>query len=552
MRRIGLWLGVCLAVGYAQAQPPAILPGGEPGLLAPRPEPIDLPKVIIPGPTLTPVGSPDEPMRMPPNPLPLEAPERLELPVIGAKPAEPVDPTSLGRQPSGVTIEWRGLPTARVGRVMNTVLVVKNSTDQPLQKVVVQARITGAADGLAAEPKAEQNGNVLLWEFGTLAGGEEKAIRITLTPSGRGELAMQSWVTSTGTASAKVVVREPKLVVKVRSPEATALGDPVNLTFEVSNPGDAPAERVKVVARLPEGLERLSGGTVEQEIGVLPPGETKTVNVACSAKLAGSHSVEVVAEAADGLKANEVGTVRIVEPKLILKLAGPKQRYIGRPGGYTATLANAGDAVAKNVTVAYAVPAGFQFVRAGENGQYDASTRQVKWLVAEVAPGGSKEMLVDLMAKTPGAAKHLAAAQAAKGARSADEFDSLIEGVAGISMEVRDSADPVAFGGETTYEITVTNTGSLAESELALSCHLSQHLELKAIDGPVARLRDVPADGGFILKPVAASLAPQETLVVKVRVKAIAAGDARFEVRMKASGLGEPVAKEEPTRIYKD
>jgi hypothetical protein len=47
-------------------------------------------------------------------------------------------------------------------------------------------------------------------------------------------------------------------------------------------------------------------------------------------------------------------------------------------------------------------------------------------------------------------------------------------------------------------------------------------------------------------------LAPRVDAIYRVSVRCLAAGDLRFQARMKADGLTLPVLREESTRVYGD
>ena len=129
-----------------------------------------------------------------------------------------------------------------------------------------------------------------------------------------------------------------------------------------------------------------------------------------------------------------------------------------------------------------------------------------------------------------------------------------------MRMEVADLADPVEKGGETTYEIRLTNTGSKADADVVVACDLPPELELVSVAGPVEGLHRLGVDSTAAgvkresrvqFEPVT-ELAPQTEAVFRVKVRAAAAGDVRFKATLTSKHLTAPVVKEESTRVYGD
>src|SRR5205807_2412738 len=130
-------------------------------------------------------------------------------------------------------------------------------------------------------------------------------------------------------------VREPKLVLKTSGPETVMMGDTATVTLTVSNPGDGPAEHVKLRATLSEGLEHARGKAFDFDLGNLGAAETRSVQLVCGTKTPGPAMVEAVAAAEGGLRAQETARVSVILPRLDIAAAGPKLRYLERHATYT-------------------------------------------------------------------------------------------------------------------------------------------------------------------------------------------------------------------------
>jgi Domain of unknown function DUF11 len=470
------------------------------------------------------------------------------IPTPAPPPADDVKSTGVlvARQEPAICLEWFGPTALKVGAPAEYTLSATNTSGISLHKVIVQIKVPAGAKVAGTEPQAEANEDVLLWELGTLTSRQDKSVKMKLVPPGKGELLCQAWVTFTGSSAMKVMVREPKLEVSAAVPEKVSLGDPASIVLTVGNPGDHPAEGVKLAIRLGDGLECAGGAKSTVDVGTVPPGQTRQVTLPCVARAAGKQKCDVTAEG-DGLKACSASTILVVQPRLELEMTGPKLRYLDRKAAYSVKVTNPGDATATDVNVTEHVPAGFKFVSAEAGGKYDASTRTVHWMVGELAAGKSSELKWELMATGTGAQTSKVVAGAAGGLKAEKSLSTTVEGLSALAMEVTDTDDPVEVGAETSYEIRIMNTGSKDETDVKLVCTIPPQMKFKIAAGPVKY--DVVAGEVVFHLP---KLEAKSDATFKVTVTAMVKGDARFKATLTATGLSEPVVKQESTRLYAD
>jgi uncharacterized repeat protein (TIGR01451 family) len=499
---------------------------------------------------------PGEPTLVPqtlPGNQPQSSPEKREAapPTLQADEHESAGPqpdNPTGRQEPAVSVEWIGPPQAKVGRPADYTIAVRNVCNIALHEVLVRVRIPAGMTVTATEPKAVAEGNVLIWEMGTMPPKQEKNIQVRIVPDGRGSLGCQAWVTFTGSSAMRVKVTEPRLTLKASAPEKAMIGDAVTVVLTVGNPGDGPAELVKIHAILSEGLEHPRGKSVDYEVGNLAPGESRSVQLICGTRAGGEQRCEAVAEAEGDLRAQDHCGVNIITPRLDLEVAGPKLRYLDRKAVYTIKVTNPGDASATNVTVNDVVPPGFKFLAASDGGRHDFSTRTVSWFLGEIPPGQTKDVNMTVVAVNLGEHRHHISAQAARGLRVESEVMTRVEGLSAILLEVVDTEDPIEVGADTSYEIRVTNTGSKTETDIKLVCTIPDRMVFKSAQGPC---RFHEAGREIVFEPLM-KLAPRADAIFRVNVKALAPGDVRFKAQITSTNLVEPVIEMESTRIYED
>ena len=102
-------------------------------------------------------------------------------------------------------------------------------------------------------------------------------------------------------------------------------------------------------------------------------------------------------------------------------------------------------------------------------------------------------------------------------------------------------------GEETSYEVRVTNTGSLVANGIQLTFTLPPELRLKSAVGPGNETGRTEVNR--ITFPLRDGLIPGGSLQYTIIVEAVRAGDARFKVEMKSNLGPEAVTEEEPTTV---
>ena len=469
---------------------------------------------------------------------------------------------SASRNDPAVALEWGGPPEVRVRRPNEYTLTVRNTCGQPVQKVTVQVRVPKDAAVSGTEPAATVVGGVYVWDVGTLEPRAAKPLKLTLTPAARGELGCQAWVTFTGTAGMTVVAREPKLEVRITAPETVPLGDPIKVTYTVTNVGDCPVEHVQTGLKRPgQGVREcrlyVVGGGLGTAEGILGgqsglkliPGETYSQTFDDAADKGGELSYTVTATGEDNVAASGKAKVRVLVPKLEATVTGPEEVRIGRKATYSVQVKNAGELPLDDMKIGCTFPDG---LRATVPGTVPGS----EWRYAPgshitLRPGETKTVTVDLLAVRTGSGTFAVTATGSRDTKATAACRTVVEGIPAMRMEVSDLTDPVEKGGEAVYEVRVTSTGSKAEAGVVVACDLPPELEYVSATGPV---KPVPkSDGKRVTRvefePVT-ELAPKTEAVFRVKVRATWAGDVRFKATLTSKHLSAPVTKEESTRVY--
>jgi hypothetical protein len=472
-----------------------------------------------------------------------------------------------------VRLAWTAPAEMRVNVPAAYGLTVTNTGGQAVQKVVVQVRVPAGVTASDTGPAAKTVGGVLLWELGTLQPREERKLTMNLASPARGALTPEAWVTFTGAAAVTVPVREPKLVAELDVPATVAVGESFEVKYRVRNAGDGTVDGLRVSLDCPHShfgsIIQREEEITQSEDDRLPAGREQSFTRTEYAREPGEAWVTFTAYGAGGVTATAKAKVKVLAPKLDVKIDGPVELGVTKSATYTVTVTNTGDLTAEDVNVAtdFAAALRSSFKAAGADAAYfywEGSWRgsdQPLTRGCSLKPGESGTLNVWATGDKPGDGVLKVAVTAKRKVTAAAECRTVVRGVPGIRMEVVDSADPVKRGGETVYEIKVANTGTATDRNLRLVCNLPQGMTLADATGPVSYLERVGIDfnrpgpkataSSVTFEPVR-ELGPKTEVVFKVRAKAGPAGDARFKASLTSDHLTTPVTKEESTTVYGD
>jgi hypothetical protein len=264
------------AVGGPVALPPVTPPGAPP---------VTLPVETAPPVQIVPVAPPAA-QNLPNLPTTPNAPLVPAIPTTTINTFRAPDlgnsETRPGKQEPSISIEWIAPANARFNQPTACQILVRNSGSSPVHQVVVKPNLPDQVKVKSSEPPIDPNNND--WSLGTLQPGQMKKIEVTILSQRRGYQNYTAHVTFAANTVHLTEVREPLLQIKMKGPEKTMVGEQTPITFTVHNPGDGNTENIKVRAILPDGLEHPRGQAFEIEVGNLSPKETRTLQLACTAK----------------------------------------------------------------------------------------------------------------------------------------------------------------------------------------------------------------------------------------------------------------------------
>ncbi len=454
-----------------------------------------------------------------------------------------------GVQTPSLTVEKIAPPEIQVGKEATFQIQVKNAGKVAAHEVVVLDRVPKGTRFVNATPSATQTAEgQVMWNVGSLQPGDETTVSLQIMPLAEGEIGSVAQVVFQAHASARTLCTKPLLSVTHTGPQKVLINEPVVFDITVGNPGSGVATGVILEEDVPEGLAHEAGRELEFEIGTLRPNETRQLQLTLKADKPGLIRNEVLVRGEGNLIAQHTVELEIVAPALEVSLNGPKRRYLERPATYEVVLSNPGTAPAREVEVVTYLPKGMKFVEADHKGQYEPQNHAVYWSLEELPANQTGAAKLTVLPLETGEQKLKLEGRAALGLQNSFEQVVQVESVAELQFAVRDEADPIEIGAETTYLITLTNSGSSAATNVRLGIGLPEQLKPLGGDGPTR----VVVDGGKLLIDPLARIGPGEEAVYKIKVQGEAAGAQRVQIQLLTEETPIPVTREEITRVYAD
>jgi uncharacterized repeat protein (TIGR01451 family) len=465
-------------------------------------------------------------------PLPLTKPE------LGL--GEPPDPPA-----PVVVLRVRVAASIAAGQELEYRICVENRSPAAAHHVLVRNPLPANARFVRATPEPAVREPELLWRLGTLEGGARQDIVLVLAPAGGEEIKNCARVQFEHGECVTTKVARPSLSMHKNGPTQALLSDTLNYRLTLTNTGSAELSNLLVTDLLPAGLEHTSGkDRLSWIVGTLAPSQTQNIDYQVVAKKLGRLCNKVIATAAGGLREEMESCVTVGEMKLGLTMTGPARHYLNIPATYELTVSNTGTLPLTHVVITNPVPAQTTFLSASGAGQLVGNG--VQWLIGTLAPAASRTVQIRLRALAPGRICNQAIATADRGLTEQAEACTDFSGASALSLAVDDTVDPVAVGGETSYNITVRNPGTKPVTRVQIVATVPEQMIVIGAGGASDNRKEGQK---IIYAPL--TLPPGGEARFRVDVKAQRPGDVRFKVELTADQLtAGPVLQEESTTIF--
>ena len=407
-----------------------------------------------------------------------------------------------------------------------------------------------SVENVEPKPTREENGK-MYWDLGTIPAKTAKLITIT----GR------AWQVGciTTCSLAKICYEMPlplatrvvqcNVEIKKTLPEVADICDIIPMCITVFNVGSTAATNVCVTDKLPDGLLTKDGKSeVNVSLGTIPVGGHKTISVDLKATKLGEITNTACVTADRNCYSTSEATIKIVAAELELMATGPADGYICTNVPYQITVTNKGNSPARDVVLTDCITGNFKIESISDGGKaVRGKGGRVVWALGTIEPGQSRTVCLTGSSTIEGTIRSdIGVTARCVDPKNVSHCLNLV-GVPGVLTSVMDNCDPVQLGGQVTYTITASNTGSRDATNLQYTITLDEGMEYIAGEGATSiSVKDAKT---LVFAPLPV-LAKGATASWNVTVKACSVGDKRFKTSAITAELQSPVEKEESTNFY--
>jgi uncharacterized repeat protein (TIGR01451 family) len=485
-----------------------------------------------------------------PKPIAAKEPGKIFTPDI---PAVSENGVLFARKGAVLSVETHGPRKISVGKESAYEVKIINSGDVAAEDLVVFVNLPEWAEVVGTEASAgsTQNGPSsqvsapFLWKLGRLeAKSQEKmSLRIVPRQSRPFDLAVR-WESKPASSQTLIEVQEPKLEMHLDGPREVFYGKKETYRLKMINSGTGNAEGV-TVKFVPVG----AGENVQAnyELGLLPAGEDKVIEVELTARQSGKLEIQVEAKGDTGIHAELTEKVLVRRAGLEIGVEGPKLQFVGTTATYVVRLGNPGNAPAKNVNFTATLPAGLKYLGGIEGSRIESSGNKLHWTAESVIPESVQTFTIKCVPNTAGVSRVEVAASAEDDLIASAFAVTQIESAANLALEVKDPGGPVPVGEDSVYEIHLRNRGTKDAEGVELIGYFSRGIEPIGADGGANRI----GPGQVVFMPIP-TLAPGAETVLKIRARAETPGNHIFRAEMHCKALGSRLVSENATLYYQD
>ncbi len=430
-----------------------------------------------------------------------------------------------------------------VGTAADYQVMVRNVDDIPLDGVILRLEIPNGVAITQGKPshgelqteRTPDGATLVTWSFTDLAAYQNAFAPIQLTAkSPRNFGVAMEWTLLPKSGEAQFEVRQARLELALEGPSEVEFGVANSYRLHVRNPGSAAAKNVRVK------LGAASFGASETVIDEILAGEQQSIDVELTFNERGTINISAEALAAELQSAANID-VLVKQALVTASISGSERVYHGSPSMYEVRVQNAGDLDAKLVKAELAIPEGAEVLTKPDGAK--VMGHLLTWDVPNVKAGETVAFPVELNLWTAGEHRLALACKTERGAPSVSTIATVVEAIADLKLVINDPIAPAPVGGTVTYEMSITNRGSQAASNVRAVAQFSDGIEPTKADGHEHRI----LTGQVIFDPIV-RIEAGETKIVRVQARAATEGTHRFRAEIRSDETEVRLVQEETTQ----
>lgn len=461
-----------------------------------------------------------------------------------SKPTAPSADNRINLTSPAIQLETYGPQSIGIHKKSQFKIIARNNSNVDAERVVVAVSMPtwvrleaiNATQG-RKESGEDQKSSRVLWTLDRLPANSTQTITVDVIPTKAERFDLQvELIQQPRNGLAQVEVTEPRLEMKIAGPSEVLFGETAIFNVTVRNPGTGRAEAVSVM--LPEAL-----GGERATLGDIGPNEEKNFKVELLARTAGALDLATTATASGNLQTSAAKQILVRRAALATSIKGPPMKYSGTVGVYEIEVRNTGDATARDVVAALALPNGVKYLEGIE--AVDAVESGLRWSIGTLDSGDVRTYRVALQLNADGKVQMELGARAAGDIASVGQTATVVETLEDVVLSIDEPKGPQPAGEEVEYVIHVRNRGSRAANNLNLVMNFSEGIEPTSASGHGFQL----APGQVVFKAIDRIDAGEE-VVVKVQAKAGMSGTHIFRAQLTGENEETREMCEGTTRFY--
>jgi uncharacterized membrane protein len=471
-----------------------------------------------------------------------------------------------------IALEFQAPKVVGMDREAVITLIASNPGSVETSAANVQLRVPEGLEMIGADPPPTvRTANSVTWSAGVIAATRKQEFRLSVKPTRKGSFTATADANTEDGLTAKATTTfeagAAALQLKLDPPIVAATGERVPIRFTITNPSSVPLENATAYVYFEPGLEHDTGKEqIDASIGVVPAGQSRTMDIPLIARQPGKHKVRVTVTAGSGTSLREAGetTVEVRKAELNVSIGGPEKLIPGEDATFEYKVTNAGEIALPNVSLkAMLPPAIFTAKNAGDSGTVNGP-ESASWTLGTLAPGERKLVKLTVLANRqsepvkitatavstksdPSAVKPGETLPNPKGLMAVADRNVMVVGQPALVLEIADPREAVPVGRKAAYKVIVKNRGTGAAKDIVTTIELPE--QYANVKGTGAKGEEVRPEGSRLTFPTVKELLPNGTAIYYFEVEGAQAGDARVRAEVKADYLAQPLREEQATRV---
>lgn len=317
----------------------------------------------------------------------------------------------------------------------------------------------------------------------------------------------------------------PQLILETVGPEVASFGTPFKVVARVSNPGDQPADDVRVILTLPQGVRAQDTesdfvqnlpNAIVWNVGQLPAKQQLDLSVDVVTET--SVVLPFEARAAGGLFASDSVTVDIYRPSLVLTVTPREGNHVaGQPVEFEIDVTNTGPRPLENV----------QLIAQGDSEMIHSESNQPRVKLQKndgpLQPGQTWSDALVAFIPTSAGRRCIQVEVTADGGQRADTESCVVvinQPVATPSLSVTlDGRTQMSVGGEQLFRAVVINDGQVPLDNVQVS--MAYDPQVQPIGATQQYLTPGSAAGQFMVRWTIPRLEPQTSETLEAMFRAL-------------------------------